>query len=129
LHRRGEREQGALAAAVTSTFTTGTGADLTPPQVVSVNPPSGATGVGTNVVLQVTFNKPIDPLFVTNSNVYLRTNSNTPVPVTLTVSQDLKSVTIAPTQQLTSATTYILNFYAYDLAGNQLYSNFNFTTQ
>jgi hypothetical protein len=44
-------------------FTKETGADLTPPQVVSTNPPSGATGVGTNVVLQATFDRPRNEFF------------------------------------------------------------------
>jgi hypothetical protein len=53
-----------IAAPVVSSFTTGAGADLIAPQAVTVNPPSGAVGVGTNVVVQVTFNEPIDPLSV-----------------------------------------------------------------
>ena len=76
-------------------FTTGTGADLTPPQVVSTNPPSGATGVGTNVVLQATFDRPIDPLLVGGATVYLRTSSSgTPVSTVLNISQDSKSITL-----------------------------------
>jgi len=119
----------AIAAPVTSTFTTGTGADLTSPQVVSVNPPYGATGVGTNVVLQVTFNKPIDPLLVTNLTFYLRNSSNGAVTVTLGVSRDLKTVTLTPVQALPPGTIYNWYIYGTDLAGDQVSANSNFATQ
>lgn len=49
-----------LAAAASFSFTTGTTADLTPPQLVSVEPADGAS-IGTDVTfLRLTFNEPID---------------------------------------------------------------------
>jgi len=111
-------------------FATGTGADLTPPQVVSTNPPSGATGVGTNVVLQATFDRPTDPLLVGGASVYLRTNSSgTPVSTVLNISQDSKSITLTPSQPLQSATYFYFEVDVFDLAGNELNTYYPFTTQ
>ena len=56
----------ALAAAVTTTFTTEAGADLLPLQV-AVTPTNGAVDVPTNAVVDLQFNEPINPATVTVS--------------------------------------------------------------
>ncbi|MBK7701368.1 MAG: Ig-like domain-containing protein [bacterium] len=49
-----------LAEAASFSFTTGSGADLTPPQLVSIEPANGAV-IGTDVnFFRLTFNEPID---------------------------------------------------------------------
>ncbi|MGI5863022.1 MAG: Ig-like domain-containing protein [Myxococcales bacterium] len=48
----------------TARFTTGSGADTSPLEVVSVSPADGATGVAPDAAVEITFNKPVDPASV-----------------------------------------------------------------
>lgn len=47
-----------------ASFTTGPGPDTGPLEVVSVTPVDGATGVAPDALVEVTFNKPVDPASV-----------------------------------------------------------------
>jgi hypothetical protein len=49
-----------LAAAYSFTFATGTGGGPAPPNVVSVTPADGATGIDVRVVVSILFSKPMD---------------------------------------------------------------------
>ncbi|MGN6594161.1 MAG: Ig-like domain-containing protein, partial [Terriglobales bacterium] len=62
----------AMTAPVEVSFTTGGGFDLVAPQVVSVTPINGAT-TGTQPVLRVVFNEPVDP--IRNSGWYVHDQS------------------------------------------------------
>jgi hypothetical protein len=46
---------------VIANFTTGTAADITPLQLVSIDPPAGQTGVSLAATLKLRFNKPLNP--------------------------------------------------------------------
>jgi len=122
-----------MAATVTTTFTTASGADLTPPQVVGVSPVNGATGVPTNAVVQIQFNKRMDPLTVTSATFLVVPSGGNPVAGTITVSSDGTNATLAPSAALSPSTVYYLYIGGMaDLVGQQIccsyYASFSFTT-
>jgi len=97
----------ALTAPVVTTFTTGGGADLTAPTVVSVSPLNYATGVPADAVVQLQFSKRIDPLTVTASTfgVY-PTNTGIHISGSITVSADGLTATFSPSAPLSGSVTY-----------------------
>ncbi len=112
---------GNAMAAAAVTFTTAPGADLVAPTVLSISLPSGATGVGTNVVLHVLFSEPIDATsIVYGSTVLLRHNATSQaVPATLAVAADRQRLTVTPAASLLGNTAYFFNTSSLrDLAGN-----------
>jgi RHS repeat-associated protein len=121
-----------MASPVTSTFITGSSADLLTPMVTSSIPTFNATGVSTTSALQVQFNKPIDPLTVTGAafQVY---PSQTYVPAlgTTSFSPDNLTLTFTPSEPFDSLTTYIISLTSgiTDLEGQGLAPrNIYFTT-
>jgi hypothetical protein len=115
-----------IVAGTTSTFTTGAGFDFSAPYVTSTSPANGATTTGIPTTTSITFNEAMDPVLISNNNVYLQThNTHTNIPVTLSFSADFKTVTLTPTTPLAASTIYDLviygsNFWPYDIAGNSL---------
>ena len=87
-----------LAIPFTSTFTTGTMADTTPPTVVLTSPADGAVDVSRSTTIEVTFSEPVDPATVNLGTTVFLENSevNGPIPGILTVSPDGLTVTYAP---------------------------------
>jgi hypothetical protein len=112
-------------------FTTGKGADLTTPAVTSTDPVNQQINVGTNVVIRLQFNKPVNPLSFSASPVTL-TNANTSatIPGTFTISADAMSAAFAPSAWLQTGTLYTFGYvYFADQSGNSGYSYpFSFTT-
>src|SRR5258706_388823 len=117
-----------LAAAVTTTFTTGISADLTPPTVASTTPLNGATGVLTNTVIQVQFSKRIDRLTVTNTTpnatfqVYPTNGGPTQaIAGTIQVSSDGLTATFTPVASLATSTAYSISLTGIlDLVGQPI---------
>ncbi|MGB8011989.1 MAG: Ig-like domain-containing protein [Terriglobales bacterium] len=115
-------------------FTTGSGADLTKPTIVSTNPTNGETNVPDNTTCQVVFSEAMDlAYFDPNNSFTLRTTSNTVVPATITFSAGNTTATLQPTSNLAAATQYYceMGYQAplYDLGGNQLSGTYiSFTT-
>jgi hypothetical protein len=113
----------AMAAPVSVTFTTETGADLLRPSVSMFVPASGSTGVPRDTAVTVTFNERVNPLTVTTGTFTLRDNPLGQFPPgTIAVSPDGLTATFTPDAELratvqhtSSATTSIT-----DLAGNAL---------
>jgi len=96
-----------LGAPVTQTFTTGLGADLTPPSVVSVSPATNATGVLRNSVIQLQFSKRIDPFMVTTSTFTVApTSTGQPIAGTISVSANGLTATFTPAATLAASTAY-----------------------
>lgn len=115
-----------MAASVSSSFMTGTGADLTPPTVVSVSPASGATGVLTSAVIQVQFSNRIDPLTVTSTTfVVYPTSTGQPIAGAIVVSTDGLTATFTPTVALAASTSYSISptIGIMDLVGQPLSSS------
>ena len=80
------------------------------------------------MVVQVTFNEPIDPLSVNSSTFYLVGNGTQDA--VIKVSQDQRSLTLTPAQALTPGTFYTINVVGLsDLAGNAVNTVSTFTTQ
>ena len=96
----------AMTAPVNTTFTTAAGADFTQPVVTLIDPANGSTGVPTNPVIRVQFNKQVA---VTSANVELYPTSvglNIVLPGTLTVSADGLSASFTPAAPLQAGTQY-----------------------
>jgi hypothetical protein len=109
-----------------------------PPQVLSVTPASGATGVSTGVAPAATFSEPLNSASLTTSTVLLRDAANNSVPVTISYDSSIFTVTLAPTQSLQPGQTYTVTLKGgatapriTDATGTALASDFvwSFTTQ
>jgi hypothetical protein len=101
-------------------FTTGTTADTTGPQVTLYDPPNSASGVGLNVTPHVTFSEPVDGLTIPAAMTLYYGDSGLIVPSTVTVSANRLSATLTPSAQLLPSTYYYTYLCGYtDIAGNQ----------
>jgi hypothetical protein len=122
-----------MAGPLSSSFTTGTGIDLTPPTIVSVTPASGAIDVPDNSSITVVFSQPMDAIsFNSTTNLVLEDPTSAIVPATITFSPDLKTATLTPNAALVSGQQYSIgvNYWGgglTDLAGNNL-SGYSYTT-
>lgn len=122
-----------LSAPVTSSFTTGSSADLTLPNIASSSPSNSATGASTTAAVQVQFSKPIDPLTVLPTTFYLYPYStNIPAVGTISVSANGLTATFTPSEPLDSLTLYEVRLTGgiTDMEGQSLNGSgaFSFTT-
>lgn len=101
----------AMAADVVWTFTTGAGADRTPPLVLSVSPANGTTQVPRDSALVVTFSEPIYPF------VYGLIDG---VLVEVDIDYATHTVSVIPTVPLRSNGRYTGSVQAKDLSGNAM---------
>ncbi|MCA1614546.1 MAG: Ig-like domain-containing protein [Acidobacteria bacterium] len=121
----------ALASPFSSTFTTGTGADLIRPTVTGVNPANGATGVGTNATVIVSFSERVDALSVNSSNFIIHPQSTgVPAQGAVAVAPDGRSATFTLAAPLALSTTYIVQVFGItDLTGQDInFFQSSFTT-
>ncbi|MGD0088697.1 MAG: Ig-like domain-containing protein [Planctomycetota bacterium] len=120
----------ALASNFVWNFTTGAGADTTPPTVSFTSPTNGAVAVPINRIISVAFSKAMDPLTLTTTTFTVTGPGATPV--TGTVAYIGTTATFTPAGNLATSTPYTATITtgAKDLAGNALASNFawSFTT-
>ncbi len=100
-----------LATNLVWSFTTGPGADTTPPSVLRVSPAIDATQVPRDAVLSVTFNEPIYPF------VY---GSIDGVLVEVAIDYTTNTVSVIPTVPLRPNASYSSSAQARDLAGNAM---------
>ena len=121
-----------LTVPSTTTFTTGTGADLTPATVTTESPANGAGGVPTNAVIQVQFSKRVDPLTVNTADFLVFPQATfIPVAGTISVSADGLTATFTPSSPLNPSTGYFIEVTGgvLDLEGLTLQGIFtSFTT-
>ncbi|MGC2637763.1 MAG: Ig-like domain-containing protein [Acidobacteriaceae bacterium] len=98
-------------------FTTGAGADTTPPTVTSVSPANAATGAPLNAEVVVRFSSPINP---NNQNVITVTPSGgSAINGSASVASDNVTLTFVPTDGLLPSTTYTVSVSGFtDLIGN-----------
>ncbi|HVU45322.1 MAG TPA: Ig-like domain-containing protein [Terracidiphilus sp.] len=100
-------------------FTTGSGADLTPPSVSSISPADGATSVPLNGELIVHFSSAIDPASITGSTVAVTPAGGSPVLGSLTLSSDLATLIAVANAPLQPNTVYTVQIAGYrDVVGN-----------
>ena len=116
----------ALSAQFSSSFTTASYVDTTPPTVVSVNPTTNATNVPISTSVSVTFSEPVAESSVNATSCELLLGA---VQVSASISFDTtgKVVTLTPASPLAYASTYsvVLTTSVTDLAGNALASQFS----
>ncbi|MEW5852369.1 MAG: Ig-like domain-containing protein [Myxococcota bacterium] len=101
-------------------FTTGAAPDTTPPTVVAISPPDGATDVSAGTVIEVTFDEAVDVSTLGNLTL---TNLATGIPVVCTVRYDATThvATWTPTSILDGTTQYRVTLSdVADLSGNLL---------
>jgi large repetitive protein len=95
-----------MSAPATTTFTTGAGVDFSQPAALVVDPANGLTGVPTNAVIRVRFNKQVSG---TSGNILLYpvvTGLNVIVPGSVTLSSDGLTATFTPGSALQAETQY-----------------------
>jgi hypothetical protein len=101
-----------------TSFTTGTGPQITPPSVVSVSPPADTAGVPTNARVSVLLSAPISPITV-GSDALVVTANGPPLSGSISLSSDRQTITFTPSANLTPGTTFTVTTGAFtDLAGN-----------
>ena len=107
------------------------------PQVLSVTPEAGATGVSTTVAPSAVFSEPLDATSLTASTVMLRNAANNLVSATISYSPSDFTVTLTPLQPLQPQQTYTVTLkggsatpHITDATGTPLASDFtwSFTT-
>jgi hypothetical protein len=92
---------------MSTTFTTGPTVDFSAPQVSVVTPANGATGVSTQVAIQIQFNKSINPLTMTSSTFTLSIGGNA-IAGTIVVGADGRTATFTPSSPLGPGATYTI---------------------
>jgi len=111
-------------------FTTGFGPQTQGPQLVSVSPANGATGVPTNTQVVAQFNEPLSVISATTGLEVLQ--GGTPIAGAIALSNGNTLVTFTPVSSLSPNTVYTIAATAQitDVAENALMnpSNFTFTT-
>ena len=119
----------ALAVTYAWSFTTASGADVTPPTVSSVTPANNATNVAVNTGLTVNFSEAMDPLTITSSTFTVNQGTTS---VAGTVTYSGATATFTPSSALTGSAVYTATITTgvKDAAGNALASNYtwSFTT-
>ena len=120
----------ALAANYVWTFTT-TAAAIAP-QVVSTNPPDGATNLCIPVKVDATFDKLMDPQTINSANYTLAGPGTAPVQGAVSYDSLSKTASFLPSNSLAGSTTYTATVTTgvKDASGNALAANkvFSFTT-
>jgi Big-like domain-containing protein/ASPM-SPD-2-Hydin domain-containing protein len=103
------------------------GSSSTAPTVISFNPLSGATGVGTNVIIEAQFSAPIDPDTINGVTLSV---GGTPVLGSSSMSAGNTALEFSPNTPLAPTTTYKLSIVGVkDPAGNAVATVTNsFTT-
>jgi hypothetical protein len=120
-----------LANAGSSSFTTGTATDTTPPSVSVMSPVNDATAVPTNSLIRLYMSEVLLPTTVDPQIVQVM-HGGVPVPVTTAIEQNGTVIRLQPAISLLANTAYTVTLGAgvADLAGNALSSPFSsgFTT-
>ena len=118
---------GGFAADRSWSFTTGTSADSTPPEVKSTRPTASATGVAINRHLTVTFSEAMDPLSLNSSTFSVR-QGGTAISGNVTYGPGT-TATFTPANALATNTlfTATLSPGVKDLNGNALEAAFSFS--
>lgn len=115
----------AMGSAFSFAFTT---ADITPPNIVSVSPANGASGVPSSVTVNVSFSKAMNASTINASSVLLKlTSSGASVAGVVSYNAATFTATFTPSSPLSFSTGYtvIVTTDAKDIAGNSLTTGFS----
>ncbi|MFZ3264074.1 MAG: Ig-like domain-containing protein [Terriglobales bacterium] len=97
-------------------FLVGAGPDTTGPSVLEASPPTGATGVGTNTLIQILFSEQLDGASI--AGVTLKHGGST-VPTITSLFDGDQGIQMLPLSPLTPNTTYTINVTGVlDITGN-----------
>ncbi|MFN7962562.1 MAG: Ig-like domain-containing protein [Thermoanaerobaculia bacterium] len=102
-----------------SSFVTGAGADTTAPQIQLVTPSDGATDVGPNAQVVLTFSEPLDPNTVGGGSFDLFVNGDR-LNTSVSRSADNRTVILTTTLPAASTVTVVATNDVKDLSGNTL---------
>jgi fibronectin type 3 domain-containing protein len=94
------------AAEIEGDMASGVARDTRAPQVSSVSPASGATGVSVAGQVTANFDEAMNPASITTTTFELRNSQGTLVPATVSYDLDSARATLAPSDALTPGTTY-----------------------
>lgn len=99
--------------------------DTTAPTVSSVTPADDSSGTSTSSDISWTFDEPIQEMDINNGNFNVIDDSGNEVNGSLSYDRSTNKVTLSPSSNLTSATTYhaFVSGEVRDLAGNRLGNN------
>jgi hypothetical protein len=87
-------------------FTTNIVVDNTPPTVLSVTPPNGATNVPITTTVTATFSEDMNAATIGTSTFELRNPSNVVIGATVTYNAGTKTATLTPSSPLANSTVY-----------------------
>ncbi len=117
---------GNVASYFNDYFVVANNVDTTPFQVVSISPASGATGVGRDATIVLTFNKSVSQSTLSSNNALQLFAGDTNVGIGgVTYSADGKTISFTPTTPAASVITINATPLIMDLSGNALV---NFTS-
>jgi len=110
-------------------FTTGTTADSTRPEVISIVPANGAVGVASNGFVTATFSELMNPATITTATFKLTGPGATAVAGAVTMAAAGTAARFTPASDLAASTIYTATVTtgAEDIAGNALASKFEWT--
>ncbi|HFD12642.1 MAG TPA: hypothetical protein ENJ32_09265, partial [Crenotrichaceae bacterium] len=115
--------------ASSSTFSTATGLDTIPPQIIQTNPFYGATNVDLGSEVVVKFDEPIFPNDITNDSFYIyNASSGAKVPGDSSLSTDGTILTFVPDVPWVGDELFSIYISLTDLANNSVYFSSRFTT-
>jgi hypothetical protein len=119
-----------LILSATTTFTTGTGADLISPSVTQSIPAADIQGVPTNSPIQLQFSERMNPLTFDSSTFRVIAGATgNPVEATIAVSPDGLTATLTPASPLAPFANYVIEASGVaDLAGRSLFFSSSFST-
>jgi methionine-rich copper-binding protein CopC len=114
-----------LAANATSSFTTASPINTTPPTVTAFSPANGSTNVATSTVVTISFSEALNTAAVNTGTIFLRDASNVVVTATIAYNVATNTVTVTPTSALANSATYTIvvksgSAGVKDVAGNAL---------
>ena len=95
--------QGAAVAGGAFYFYMGSDSDTTSPSVTAIVPTAGASGVGVNGSIRLTFSEAVNPISVTSGTVTISAGG-TPLGTTMTMATNNLSLTVSPQRPLPAGT-------------------------
>jgi hypothetical protein len=109
---------GNVLIGVSTSFTTGTASDLTPPEVTGVNPAQGDVAVPTNALVTIQLSEPIAALSLTGALVSV-TNAGGPFEAQIATADGGRRLVLLPLELLSPGVLHTLTVSGLeDLAGN-----------